>query len=64
MLTFKCPLSIVVDNGVVSLLEELDGGEALDLDLLHLVQGRVHLGNHNVLVVLNIRNLKTACNDI
>ena len=31
--------------------EDLDGREALDLDLLKLVGGRVHLGDDNALVV-------------
>lgn len=37
---------------VVSLLVELDGGEALDLGVLQLVDRRVHLGNDDRFVVL------------
>ena len=36
---------------VVSLLEQLDGGEALDLDVLQLVGGGVHLGDDDVVRV-------------
>ena len=52
--TLERPLSVVVDHLVVSLLEELDGGEALDLDVLQLVGGGVHLGDHDVIVVLEL----------
>ena len=44
-----CPTHLVV-----ILPEELECREALDLDLLHLVLGGVHLGNHHVLVVLKV----------
>ena len=49
--TLERPLSVVVDHLVVSLLEELDGGEALDLDVLQLVGGGVHLGDDDLVVV-------------
>jgi len=52
--TFQRPLAVVVDDLVVSLLEELDGGEALDLDVFKLVGGGVHLGDDNVLRVLEL----------
>ena len=39
---------------VVSLSEELDGGESLDLDVFELVGGRVHLGDNNVFGVLEL----------
>merc|ERR1719208_125218 len=42
------PLAIEVDDGVVARLDQLDGGEALHLDLLQLVGSAVHLGDHNV----------------
>ena len=45
------PLAVVVDDGVVALLEELDSGEALDLDVLELVGGGVHLGDDDLVVV-------------
>merc|ERR1719383_1106644 len=51
---FQCPLSVVVDHLVVALLEELDGGEALDLDDLDLVGGGVHLGDNDGLAVLKV----------
>ena len=36
------------------LAEELERGEALHLDLVDFILGGVHLGNHNVLVVLKV----------
>ena len=42
---------IVVNYLICALLEEFDGGEALNLDLLQLVSGGVHLGDDNVFVV-------------
>lgn len=48
------PLAAVVHDLVVALLEELDGGEALHLDVLNLVGGGVHLGNDDALVVLEL----------
>lgn len=47
----QCSLTVVVDHFVITLLEQFDGGEALDLDVLQLVGGRVHLGDHDVGVV-------------
>ena len=46
------PLSVVIDDLVVALLEQLDGGEALDLDVFQLVGGGVHLGDDDALMVL------------
>ena len=37
---------------VASGWEVLDGGEGLDLDILQLVDGRVHLGDHDCVVIL------------
>merc|ERR1711963_602445 len=48
------PLTIVVNNLIAVLGEVLEGGEALDLDRLDLVGGGVHLGNHNILTVLEL----------
>merc|ERR1711994_140927 len=45
------PLAIEVDDGVAARLDQLDGGEALHLDLLQLVGSAVHLSYHNVGVV-------------
>ena len=39
---------------VVSLGEQLDGRESLNLDVLELVGGGVHLGDDNVLGVLEL----------
>ena len=39
---------------VVSLGEELDGWESLDLDILNLVGSGVHLGNHDIFRVLEV----------
>ena len=39
---------------VVSLGEQLDGRESLDLDVFELVGGGVHLGDDNVLGVLEL----------
>lgn len=50
----ESPLATVVNHLVSLLLEELDGGEALDLDVLELVAGRVHLGDNDVLAVLEV----------
>ena len=47
-----CSVPIIVNNFIGSLLEELDSGESLDLDLLKLVGSAVHLGNDYGLVVL------------
>ena len=44
-------VSIVVNYLICALLEEFDGGEALNLDLLQLVGGGVHLGDDNVFVI-------------
>ncbi len=45
---------VKIANLVVSLGEQLDGGEALDLDVLKFVGGRVHLGDDDVLGVLEL----------
>ena len=45
LLTIQSPLAVIVDNCVVSLLEQFDGGEPLDLHVLQLIGSRVHLGN-------------------
>ena len=45
---------VKIANLVVSFGEQLDGGEALDLDVLEFVGSRVHLGNDNVLGVLEL----------
>ena len=45
-------LTVIVDNLVVSLLEEFDCGESLDLKVLDLVGGGVHLSDHNGVRVL------------
>merc|ERR1719244_87045 len=50
--SFKRSFSIVVDDLVLSLLDEFDGGESLDLDVLQLVGSGIHLGNDNGLMVL------------
>merc|ERR1719244_606629 len=50
--SFKRPFSIVVDDLVLSLLDEFDGGESLDLDVLQLVGSGIHLGNDNGLMGL------------
>ena len=52
--TFQSPFAVVIDDFVVSLLEQLDGGESLNLDVLELVGSRVHLGNDDVFVVLEL----------
>ena len=44
-------VSIVVNYLICALLEEFDGWEALNLDLLQLVGGGVHLGDDNVFVI-------------
>ena len=49
--TLDSSVSVVVNDLICALLEEFDGGEALDLDLLQLVGSGVHLGNDNVLVI-------------
>ena len=49
--TLDSSVSVVVNDLICALLEEFDGGEALDLDLLQLVGGGIHLGNDNVLVI-------------
>merc|ERR1719402_342951 len=43
--SFQRSLTIVVDDLVITLLEKLDGREALDLDVLQLIGSGVHLGN-------------------
>lgn len=48
----QSPVQVVVDDLVVILAEVLDGWEGRDLDALQLVGSGVHLGNHNVSVVL------------
>ena len=45
---------VVVDVLVISLGEQLDGRESLDLDVLELVVGGVHLGDDNVLSVIEL----------
>ena len=45
---------VVVDDLVISLGEQLDGWSSLDLDVLELVVGGVHLGDYNVLRVLEL----------
>ena len=57
MPTFQSSLSVVIDNLVISLLEELNGGESLDLNHLYLVGGGIHLCNHDVLIILNIKQV-------
>ena len=44
-LTIQSSLAVVVNDGVVSLLEQFDGGEPLDLHVLQLIGSGVHLGN-------------------
>ena len=46
-LTIQSSLAVVVNDSVVSLLEELDGGEPLDLHVLQLIGSGVHLGDDN-----------------
>ncbi len=46
------PITEKINYLVVSLGEQLDGGEALDLYVLEFVGSRVHLGDDNVLGVL------------
>jgi len=45
--TIKSPFAVIIDNSVVPLLEQFDGGESLDLDILQLISSGVHLGNDN-----------------
>merc|ERR1711915_480878 len=45
-------VSVVINNFISSLLEQFDSWEALDLDLLQLIGGGVHLGDDNALGVL------------
>ena len=49
--TLDSSVSVVVNDLICALLEEFDGREALDLDLLQLVGGAVHLGDDDALVV-------------
>merc|ERR1711915_394898 len=50
--SFKRSFSIVVDDLVLSLLDEFDGGESLDLDVLQLVGSGIHFCDDNGLIVL------------
>merc|ERR1711928_78695 len=50
--TSQSSFSAVFDNIVGAFLEKLDGGEALDFGVFQFVESRVHLGDHNGIIIL------------
>ena len=50
-LTIKGSLAVVVNDCVVSLLKQFDGGEPLDLHVLQFIGSGVHLGNDDSLMI-------------
>ena len=57
--TIKCSLSIVVNDLVGLLLNQLDGREALNFDVFKLIGGGVHLADDDALVILT-KSMKTS----
>ena len=49
--SLQCALTVVVNNFVITLPEQFDGGEALDLDIFQFIACWAHLGDDDLVVI-------------